>query len=134
MSKLFKLKFTPLVDSVDNIVTYKIDVEYFNKYIVGSRLDMLAKNDTGAILLFKEDFIEVDLHYLDRWGDEYFTSNRMLNDGCFIKEENLSTYIKSIKTAKGKLEELCLKKKKHDEYYDNLHKEWADKQPFEVTI
>ena len=43
MNDLLKLKFTPLVDSGDNIGTYKIDVEYFNKYIVGSRLDMLAK-------------------------------------------------------------------------------------------
>ena len=95
---------------------------------------MLAKDDTGAILLFKEDFIEVDLHYPDRWGDEYFTSNKMLNDGCFIKEENVQSYIQSIKTAKGKLEEVCLKKKQQDEYFDNLHKEWVDKQPFEVIL
>ena len=134
MNELLKLKFTPLVDSVDNIGTYKIDVEYFNKYIVGTRLDMLANDDRGSVLLFKKEFIDVDLHYLDSWGDEYFTSNKMLNDGCFIEEENVQSYIQSIKTAKGKLEEVCLKKKQQDEYFDNLHKEWVDKHTFEITI
>ena len=131
MNDLLKLKFTPLVD---NIGTYKIDVEYFNKYIVGSRLDMLSKNDTGAILLFKEDFIEVDLHYLDRWGDEYFTSNRVLNDGCFIKEEDLGTYIQSVKTAKPQLEKLCLEKQKSEDCKRKAYENWQQKKPIEYSF
>nr|DAS19478.1 MAG TPA: hypothetical protein [Caudoviricetes sp.] len=140
MSELLKLKFEPLndgidsIDTIDNLGKYKIDVEYLNKHIVGSKLDIRDEDGLGAILLFTRDFIEVDLHYMDSWGDERFPANKVLNNGCYIKQEELQLYIQNIKLSKEKLKELCLKKQKLEDYDKNLEKEWVEQQPFEVTL
>lgn len=134
MSELLKLKFTPLNGCIDDMGKNKVSVEYFNKHILGAMLDMRDNDGFGAIIHFKGDFIDVDLHFLDRWGDETFPSNKFLNDGCFVEQKYLKQYVGYIQSAKQKLEEYCLKKKNLEDCVGESYEEWSKRKPFEVTL
>lgn len=134
MSELLKLKFEPLVGCIDDMGKNKVSVEYFNKHILGAKLDMRNNDDLGSVIYFGEDYIDVDLHFLDSWGDERFPSNKFLNKGCIVEQEHLKLYIGCIQSAKYKLEEYCLKKKNLEDCVGESYEEWSKRKPFEVTL
>ena len=134
MSDLLKLKFEPLNRCIDDMGKNKVSVEYFNKYIVGTKIDMRNNDGFGSVIHFKEDSIDVDLHFLDSWGDERFPSNKFLNKGSLVEQVHLKLYIECIQSAKQKLQEYCLKMKNLEDCVGESYKEWVNRKPFEVTL
>ena len=134
MSELFKLTFTPLVDSIDTINKYKVNVEYFNKHVIGARFDLRNDKGLGDIIFFIKDFIDVTSYYLEGYGGETFTSESVPNDDCVIEERYIKSYIDSIEKVKPQLEKYCLEKQKNEDCRKKAFENWQQKKPIEYSF
>lgn len=134
MSELFKLTFTPLVDSIDTINKYKVNVEYFNKHVIGARFDLRNDKGLGDIIFFIKDFIDVTSYYLEGYGGETFTSESVPNKDYVIEERYIKSYVDSIEKVKPQLEKLCLEKQKSEDCRKKAYKEWQQKKPIEYSF
>lgn len=134
MSELLKLKFKPLVEYVEDVGLYSVDVKYFNKYIIGCKFDMRNKEGTGAIVHFKRDYIDVDMYTGGSLGDEEFIDNRLLNDMNVVNQKYLKKYIQYIESTKEKIQEYLSKNKNRKITQKKLHEKWKEQYPFEVTL
>lgn len=134
MSELFKLTFTPLVDSIDTINKYKVSVEYFNKHVIGTRFNMTNNEGLGEVVFFTKDFIEVSIYYLKGCSGETFPSKSVLNDCFAIEERHIQSYVDIIEKVKPQLEERCLEKQKKEDCEKKAFKEWQQKKPIEYSF
>lgn len=134
MNKLFKLTFTPLVYSINTINKYKVNVEYFNKHVVGAKFNTKNDKGLGDVIFFTKDFIEVTSTYREGYGGESLSIKSVPDDNCLIEERCIKSYIESINKVKPQLEELCLEKQKSEDCQKKAYKEWQQKKPMEFTF
>lgn len=111
MSDLLKLKIKPLVEYIEDVGLYSVDVKYFNKHIIGCKFDMRNEEGIGAIVHFKRDYVDVDVHISGSWANEEFINSRLLNDMDVVNQKYLSEYIRYIESTKEKLQEYLSKNK-----------------------
>ena len=134
MSKLFKLTFTPLVDSIDTINKYKVSVEYFNKHVVGAKFDMRDNRGLGFVVFFIKDFIDVTEYYLDLCLVKAGALTSLIDNDCTIEEQYIDSYIEVINKVKPQIEEYCKEKQKEEEYMKKAFENWQQKKPIEYSF
>ena len=134
MNDLFKLTFTPLVDSIDTINKYKVNVEYFNNNIIGAKFDMRNKDRLGTVVFFINDFIDVTKYYLEGYCGETRTSRSLIDNDFIIEKQYIDSYIEAINKVKPQLEELCLQKQKEEECRKEAMDIWLQEKPIEFTF
>lgn len=134
MSKLFKLTFTPLVDDINQINKYKVNVEYFNKHVIGAKFDMRDNRGLGFVVFFRGDFIEVDSHHRIGYGGETYSFTSVPSGNCVIEERYIKSYIDSIEKVKPQLEKYCLEKQKSEDCRKKAFENWQQKKPIEYSF
>lgn len=134
MSNLFKLTFTPMIDNKENINKYKVNVEYFNKSIIGARFDMRNDKKVGIIVFFVNDFIDVVNHYREGYCLESYTVKSLLDDNYVIEKKDIQSYVDSIECVKPQLEKLCAEKQKEEELRQEAWNDWLQEKPIEFTF
>lgn len=134
MNNLFKLTFTPLVDDVDSINKYKVNVKYFNKHVIGAKFDMRDNRGLGFVVFFRKDFIEVDSHHRIGYGGETYAFDSEPNGNCVIEERYIKSYVESIEKVKPQLEKLCLEKQKSEDCKKKAFENWQQKKPIEYSF
>lgn len=134
MSDLFKLTFIPMFDNKENISKYKVNVEYFNKSIVGARFDMRNDKKLGYTVYFTKDSIDVIDTYLEAYDGESYAIKSLLGNNYLIEKKCLQTYIDSIEHIKPQLEKFCMEKQKEEDCEKKVFKEWQQKKPIEYSF
>lgn len=134
MNDLFKLTFTPIVNGLESINKYKVNVEYFNKHVIGARFDLRNDKGLGEVIFFIKDFIDVTRYYLEGYGGETFTSKSVPNKDCLIEERCIKSYVETIEKVKPELEKLCLEKQKSEDCRKKAYEEWQQKKPIEYSF
>lgn len=134
MSKLFKLTFTPLVDDINRINQYKVNVEYFNKHVIGARFDMRNDKGLGDVIFFTMELIEVTTFYLEGYGGESLSTMSVPNDNYVIGERYIKSYVESLEKIKPQLEKHCIEKQKEEDCVIKAYEEWKQKKPIEYSF
>lgn len=134
MSELFKLTFTPLVDSIDTINKYKVKVEYFNKHVIGTKFDTRNDKGLGDVIFFTKDFIEVTSTHRVGYCGESLSIVSVPDDNCLIEKRYIKSYVDSINKVKPQLEELCLEKQKSEDCKKKAYEEWKQEEPIEYSF
>ena len=134
MNKLFKLTFTPLFDSIDNINKYKVSVEYFDKNLVNTVFDVRDSKGVRVAAFFRRHTIDVINHYLEGCGGESFTSKSLPDGSCLIEQRYIQPYVNSIESLKPQLEEWCKKKQKEEELTEKAWDNWLQEKPIEFSL
>lgn len=134
MSKLFKLTFTPLVDDIDSINQYKVNVEYFNKHVIGARFDTRNDKGLGDVIFFTREFIEITTFYREGYGGESLSTISIPNDNYMIEERYIKSYVDSLERIKPQLEKHCLEKQKSEDCRKKAYEEWQQKKPIEYSF
>lgn len=134
MNDLFKLTFAPMFDNKENINKYKVNVEYFNKNIIGLKFDMRNDKKLGFVVSFTNYSIDVTKYYLEGYGGESFTSITLPYKSSFIELRYIQSYIDSIESIMPQVEKLCMEKQKEEELKQEAWDDWLKEKPIDVTF
>ena len=134
MSNVFKLTLTPIFDKVEDINKYKVNVEYFNKNIIGAKFDKRNKDGFGFVVFFIKDFISVTSYCFDDCGGGEVIVKPLLNDDNTIEKIDVREYLFRIRQIEPQIEKYCKEKEREAEDIKKAWDNWLQEKPIEYLF
>ena len=134
MNNVFKLTLTPLFNKVQNINKYKINVEYFNKDIIGAKFDRRNEDGFGFVVFFTKDFIEVTDYCFNDCGGGKAITKPLLNTDNIIEKTDIKEYLFRIRQIEPQIEKYFTEKKREEECIKKAWNNWLQEKPIEYSF